>query len=834
MAVANQEDVTVSDVAAPALRGLSAAEVQARRAAGQGNSLASESSRPYREIIRENVFTFINNTLFALGLALVLLGRYSDAIVSVGVILVNVVVSVVQEVRAKRTLDRIALLTRPKASVIRDGVEQSVDPAELVLGDTLVVRPGDQIVLDGVVVGDGRMDVDESLLTGESDLIPKAAGDPVYSGSFCVTGGACYQATRVGADSLANQLTAGARAYRRMLTPLQQEVNLVIRVILLVVIFFEFLVVLASLAREIPLVESVQMSVVIAGLVPNGLFLAIAVAYAVGAVRMVGQGALIQQANAVESLSNVSVLCLDKTGTLTANRILLHAVRPVGLSEAALRAALGDYAASTSAGNRTSEAIAAACPGVARRVREEVPFSSARKWSAIAFDDPARRGVYVLGAPEMLAPAVPLGEELAAQQAAWAEQGLRVLLFAHRPDLTPLHDAGGAPRLPDGLTPVGLLSFSDELRPEARATLAGFREAGIALKIISGDNPATVAALARQAGLGPEITLVSGPELAQMDEAQFAETAARATIFGRITPQQKEQLVQALRRRGHHVAMIGDGVNDVLSLKRSNIGIAMQSGSQATRGVADIVLLNDSFAALPNAFLEGQRIINGMQDILKLFLARIVYVALLIIATGLVAGFPFTPKQSSLLALLTVGIPTIALAAWARPGPRPRGSLTRSLIHFVLPAAFTIGIAGAGVYLAFLLASYRALGAAGPGAAPEAVALVALAHAQTALMSFCVLCGLLLIVFAEPPTAFWTGGDVVSGDWRPTLLAALLLALFGAIAFVPALRDFFELAPLPPVGLLAIALVAVAWAAVLRFIWRRRLLDRFLGVELAA
>src|SRR5262249_34816544 len=271
-----------------------------------------------------------------------------------------------------------------------------------------------------------------------------------------------------------------------------------------------------------------------------------------------------------------------------------------------------------------------------------------------------------------------------------------------------LHDADGQPTLPVELQPLGLMCFTDELRPEARETLQRFAESGIRLKIISGDNPQTVAALAQQAGLSPDARLIAGTELAGMDETQFAQAADDATIFGRTTPQQKERLVRALRKRGHHVAMIGDGVNDLLSLKQANLGIAMLSGSQATRAVADIVLLHDSFAVLPYAFQEGQRILNGMQNIFKLFLTRVLYVTLLIVSVGIIGGFPFAPKHASLLALLTVGIPTLALAAWARPGLAPRGSLVRPLLHFVLPAALTLSLVGLGVYAATLVGMFEA------------------------------------------------------------------------------------------------------------------------------
>jgi cation-transporting ATPase E len=820
---------------AGALAGLSAAEVLARRAQGQGNNVALATGRSYQEILRENVFTFINGVLFSIGAVLVALGRVSDAVISVGLVFINVIVSLVQEVRAKRKLDRIALLTRPRATVIRDGRAQEIDPGEIVRGDLLVVHAGDQIVVDGQVVGDGRMDVDESLLTGEADLIVKRAGDPVYSGSFCVTGGATYVAEKVGAASLANQITLGARAFRRVYTPLQREINLVIRVLVLMASFFGILLVTGAIVSDIPLVQSVQMAAVIAGLVPNGLFMAITLAYAIGAVRIATRGALVQQANAVESLSNVDVLCLDKTGTLTANRINLHALYPMGLSEPELRGLLGDYAVSTRDGNRTNDAIVAATTGKPRQVREAVPFSSARKWSALAFDDPALRGVYVLGAPEMLAPAVRIDAEMEARMAAATAEGMRVLLFAYRTDLVPLYDAAEQPQLPAALTPLGVLIFSDELRPEARATLTGFAQAGIKLKIISGDNPHTVAALATQAGLGPDIRVVSGPELAAMDDAQFAQVAEDTTVFGRITPQQKERLVQALRGRGHYVAMIGDGVNDVLSLKQADLGIAMESGSQATRGVADIVLLQDSFAALPAAFQEGQRIRNGMLDIMKLFMTRVLYMALLIVATGIVGPeFPFTPRQSSILVLLTVGIPTLALTVWAQPGAQPRRrGLVRSLLGFVLPAMASLGLVAGGIYLGYFVMNLLALKAANPFVSDAAVFAQILPAARTALITVTVMCGLQLMLFAKPPSATWVGGSPLSGDRRPAWLALALFAVYCLVLVVPALRDMFELAPLALHDFAFVSTVAVLWGLALRYAWRARLLDRFLTVDLS-
>ncbi len=833
----------------PVVRGLTESEAVSRRQRGQGNNVNLQTGRTYGEIIRQNVFTFINIVLFSIGAMLITLGRIGDAVVSVGLILLNVVIGVYQEARAKRQLDKIALLTRPKAAVIRDGVEKTVDPSELVCGDAVVVRAGDQIVVDGTIL-EGRIDVDESLLTGESDLITKKPGDHVLSGSFAVTGTATYEATQVGAESFANKLTASARAFRVVKTPLQRDVDFVIRLLMGFATLIGFLMLISVLLYAVPLMRSVQMASVIAGLVPNGLFFMVIVAYALGALRIVQRGALIQQSNSVESLSNVNVLCMDKTGTLTANRIVFADVSPLGVTREEVVARLGDFAHNVTSSNRTSEAIAAALPGETRRLVDEVPFSSARKWSAIAVDD-AMRGVYVLGAIEMLKPYLHAeSADFNQQVEEWSDQGLRVLLFAYHPTALSLHDSLEQPRLPQDLTPLGVIACTDELRPELKETLKGFAEAGVKLKVISGDNPHTVAALAKQAGFPGNVQAVSGTQLAEMSDSEFEQAADEATIFGRITPEQKEKLVDALRKRGHYVAMIGDGVNDVLSLKKAHLGIAMQSGSAATRGVADMILLNDSFGALPPAFLEGQRIINGMQDILRLFMTRAVYVALLILSISVVdAGFPYVPKHVSLLTLLTVGVPTFALAAWARPGKQPKRLLT-SVLHFVFPAAITVFVFALLIYLFYFVTIYTQ--SLTIQVTPEDIALfqqyaginyelptqdavafeMASIIARTALTTFTVLTGLLLIVFVEPPHPVFTGGDELSSDKRPAFLAVLLLLAFVVINAVEPLRDFFELIILRPQDYAMISAAVVVWAVILRYVWRRRLFERFLGIEL--
>lgn len=807
------------------LQGLSTPEVEELRARGFGCVPPPATGRTYVRIIRENVLNSVNTILFTIALALVLLGQYLDALISVGVISFNMVISLIQEVRAKHTLDHIALLTRPKATVLRDGREQQIDPGEMVVGDIVVVHPGDQIVVDGPVMGDGHVEVDESLLTGESDLVIRHEGDWLYSGTFCVAGNAYYRAEQVGVQSVAGKLTIGARVHREMYTPLQREISLIIRVLLLVALFLELLLLAASIVSFIPIVETVRMAMVIIGIVPNGLFLSISVAYALGAVRLAGKGALVQRFNVIESLSHVDILCTDKTGTLTTNTLELATMHPYDIEEATRRLLLDSYIVHTSSRNATSQAIGTACLEQALsglHIREEVPFSSTRKWSALVIDDVAMGGVYVLGAPDILQPLLVAGADLGTFIETETRQGLRVLLFAHSPEPVQIQPREDEACLPGGLRPLGAISLRDTLRPEARETLAQCVALGVQIKIISGDHPQTVVALAKQVGLDSKIQTMGGSELDMLDDAQLAQRAEETTVFGRITPQQKKRLIQALRSRNHYVAMIGDGVNDILSLKQANVGIAMQSGSQATRGVADLVLLHDTFASLPPAVREGQRIRNGMQGILKLFLARVGFVTLLLVSIAFVGGFPFQPRQTSLLTFFTVGGPTLALAYWARPERVPNKSLIRTLASFVLPASLTTCLVALGVYLAVLIpASLRLPVPANPyreGALPLA---------QTAITVFSVLCGLLLVLFVEPPNRPRPGQKRKYGNWGPSLLILGLFVCFLGVLAIPPLRMLFNLQALDLVTYLMISGATLLWTILIGGIWHFHVFERF-------
>ena len=669
-------------------------------------ALPRETGRSYWDILRTNLFSFFNIILFSVGVILMVFGRYNDAFITVSAGLAGTVVNAFQEIRAKRQLAKIMLITRPTAQVVRDGHEQTIDATQLVKGDAIHLRGGDQALADGVVIstngtGYGAAEVDESLLTGESDPVRKQQGDKILSGSFCLNGELIYQAEAVGADSFASKLTAAARTFTPVSTPLQQQVAFVIRLLMVLTVVMALVFYSGESVRKLNFLQNIKASAVLIGLIPYGLFLTINLAYTLGAIKIARAGAVVQQTNAVEALYYVDVLCMDKTGTLTTNAFQVETLLPQGtISEMELKQCLGDFARSITGGNATTAAILHATEGRQRTPIDEIRFISSHKWSALAFQEADLKGVFVLGALEMLQPylaaeAMPPG--LLQQAQTWEEQGLRVLLFAHNPAVTSLHDASGAPQLPS-LHPIGLLSLRDELRPHAREMMEAFTNLGVRLKIISGDNPHTVAALAKQTGLN-DAKLVSGPELAKLSAAEFEQVAEDATIFGRIAPEQKAQLVEALLKRGHYVAMIGDGVNDILALKKAKLGIAMQSGSPAVRNVADMVLLHDSYAPLAPALAEGKQIINGITNATTLLITRAVTYAFAIISVLMVGlDFPFEPAQAGVTAI-TVGLPSFFLTLWARPNAKLEPLFT-AMIRFVLPVSLWTMLIGVNLYSA--------------------------------------------------------------------------------------------------------------------------------------
>lgn len=823
--------------------GLTTIEADRRRAAGRGNNVEIRAGRSYGRIVRDNAFNFINNLFYFLGILLLILGKPLDAFAVVFVIGANTIISLVQEIRAKRIMDKMAILMRPKADVLRDGHLVELDPSLVVQGDVLRLEPGDQVVVDGPMVGEGRMEVDESLLTGESDLVSKHPGDELMSGSFCMTGGGYYEAEKVGLDSFANRLTAKAKVFKRELTPLQRQVVQIVRLLLIVVIVFETLVWIRNVAVEVPFVESVRMSTVILALIPNGLVLSIALTYALGAIRLLGKDMLVQQFNAIESLSNVDVLCTDKTGTLTSGVITFEELTPLTTTRERAEQLLGAFAASTTDANRTIEALRTRYPAQRLAAAHEAFFSSDRKWSGLAFDGGEAAGTYVLGAPEVLAAAV--GSDWRSQADAWAAGGLRVVLFCGRRDPVAFGDPDGAPSLPDHLEPLALICFSDELREGVHDTLEGFSAAGVDVKVISGDNPKTVIALATQAGMDAlpsrgegggersapaagDLVAVSGADLEGLPAEKLAETADEATIFGRVTPEQKQDLVEALRSRGRYVAMIGDGVNDVIALKQANVAVAMQGGSQAARSVSDLVLMKDTFAPLPYAFSEGQRIINGMNDILRIFMVRIGFKALMILIVTIMGGFPFAPRQSALLSFFGATVPAVAFALWAQPGPTPRTGLFRLLARFVLPTTIFMTAIGAAIYYVWSLPAERVVAAA--GATEGELIATGYMPAMTAVTIFACFAAIFLILLIAPPTPWWSGGvTTVRRDWRMVAVVGFLFLCMLAVLVIPLAHTLFEISPLPWWHYLVLLGLAFVWSQLCLLVWKLGPLDRWLG-----
>ncbi|HEX2755384.1 MAG TPA: HAD-IC family P-type ATPase [Candidatus Limnocylindrales bacterium] len=802
--------------AADPQRGLSTAEAEARTLAGEANEFHTPTSRSYLEIVRDNSYPFINGPLLLVSLALIGFGATTEAVMTGLPVFLNIAIGVVQGSRAKRQLDRVALLSEAPATVVRDGVERQVPPAAVVLGDVVVANRGDEIQLDGRIVGDATASVDESALTGESNPIHKSAGDTVQSGSAVLSGVARYEVEAVGADTYANRILAQAKGRRVVRTPLQSEIARTFIVVGALIALAAGVVVLTlPTAITDAAQETVFAAAVLITLVPQGLALMLTVTYAAAALRISRLGALTQRPSAIEAISRIDTFCTDKTGTLTTQQITFRDLRRLvtaGMSTADLERVVAAVAASGTTPNRTTYALATAFPGPGLAVAEEIPFSSALRWSAIRFaagdaHHPASAGTWLLGAPSVLAPAMrDRADEVRSRATASAETGQRVLVLARA-------SAGAAlavddqPRLPDRLEPIALLTFEEELRPEAPATIDGLRARGIDVKIVSGDDPVTVQAIGRRLGLGGGTNAASGLDLADLGDDELADLAIRTTIFGRVDPHLKARLVTVLKRRGRFVAMTGDGVNDILPVRIADVGVAMQSGSPATRGVADLVLVRDDFSILPEAIRDGQRIVAAMAATLTVLLARTFYVLLIIVGAALLQlPFPFTPRQNSILALVTVGVPILVLALWVRPVPSRSGLLGQTL-RISIPLSLGVAAVGLPVY-----ADAIAIGA------PTDVARTML----TTMATFLGIGALVLI----PIAADDSGRIRMPARVRTALLVGGLVVAYLAVLATDAGRDIFQLSALP-IGIhLSLGLIALAWTGAVVRIHRTRIVAR--------
>lgn len=788
-------------------RGLSSADVSERVRGGLTNLVSDASSRSLWDILRANVLTLFNAIVAGSFVLLLVLGQWQDALFGFAAV-GNAVIGVVQEYRAKKSLDRLAVLNSPRARVLRDGAIQDIPTAEVVLDDVILLFAGDQVPADARVHDANGLEMDESLLTGESKPVDKEPGSEVLAGSSVVGGQGRAQVVRVGDDSFAGKLTAAAKRFSLVNSEIRNGLNRVLRWITWGLLPVMAIVVngemhaqggwsqaLATGAWKTAAVGAVA-SVI--AMVPLGLVLMASVAFALGGLRLARDKVLIQELAAVEGLARVDMLCLDKTGTLTEGKIIFDAVHDVGASPAqGWKDALGWFGADPNA-NATARCLA---PVFAHdgglRPASSVPFSSSRKWSAVSFTEGSAPGAWVLGAPELVLEAAAPGNVSAlASAAGLASSGLRTLVLAHAEQPVAELDAKEE-ALPPRLVPAALLTFREKLRPDAATTLAYFRKQGVDLRIISGDDPRTVAAVARDVGLdtGDGYDARGLPE----DPELMADVLQTHKVVGRVTPAQKKAMVAALRSRGHVVAMTGDGVNDALALKEADIGIAMGSAAAATKAVSRLVLLDGRFDRLPGVVAEGRRVIANIERVSMLFLAKTAYaIALSVVFGGLLWGFPFLPRQLSATDGLTIGLPAFFLALMPNDRLYKPGFLKRSLT-FAVPAGLIITAA------VLALNAYAAMAG---GYGEDSV--------RTGSVMVLALVALWVLVVLSRPLNRWRLLVVAS------MYAGLLLLLT-----VPVIADFFGIAWPPDTLLSAALLAALGGCAAVELVFRfRRRLDK--------
>ncbi len=933
------------------VEGLTEAEAEARRLEGQDNVIQLKPQRTRKQIWQANVYNFLNLNLVGLAGAQLLLRRPLDALLSLGTIALNIGLNVGQEMLARRRLLEIEQATRPQATVIREGKVRSIDPSELVLGDALVIGPGDQVLVDGQVL-EGQLVVDESEVTGDGVWRTRVAGDKVNAGSLCVSGRAACQVEAVGDERLIVTRHADAPAAKEELTPLERTIEGILKMLLVLVFVGTAFLLIKYFQLDTILVPSDIFNEVV-GLVfnvaPVTLFFMIVVTYATGTADLGRLGALVYRARSVESMAQATVLCFAKAGILTGTQVEIKPVEPPEgqerLAESRLRQILGDYARTSSTDKVVTRVMAGTFEGNRRQAYEQAPFLSVYGWSAVAFDDDDLRGVYVLGDPQvveahmtavarkeddekkggsplaavrkMVSPvgrlfrrgdqeesdeeptevqqeqpapentqepeAVP--EEGVAEPGASPEDGApsrdkapsgkgtlaqdgtasgkgeprengasaeedgatpeeakkpgifrrlgrrvngilhreksepeeeeapdakeaqeRIMSFAYCPELVPLHDAQGQPQFPAGLIPLCTLHYTERVRPEAIDMIRTFSETGVSIKVFTPSAPEPTAAMLRQAGLGANgdgplasLGTITGPELANLDEAGGRAAVAENTIFGQVTPEQAGLVVSTLRQDGESVAVIGDGVSDLPAMRQGNLAIARQGSTQAALSTADIVLLDDSPSALSVVLEKGQRIVHGLLDILKLNLTQVLYLAILLVAIPLFGfGYPYRPGQGTVITVATVALPSVALTLWATAGVAPRARLGWLLARFVAPSAITVSVTATLVYLHFL---------EGRGGVQ---------YAQLALTHTLVACGLLLVVFIRPPKRTRWNRTEEAGDWRFSVLALILMVVFYLVTLIPLAQDLLHIGPLrQQQDYLIVGAAVLVWAVVL-------------------
>ncbi len=772
--------------ATTAATGLTAAQVAERVAAGKVNRVDRQTSRPLSAIIRSNVLTRFNAILGALFVAVLAVGSPADALFGL-VIVWNALIGIVQEVRAKRTLDRLAVLNAPTARVVRDGAVAEIAVGDVVLDDVLRLQTGDQVLADGAVLESDGLEIDESLLTGESDPVDKSTSDQVLSGSIVVAGSGAFQATAVGAEAYAQRLAAETKKFTRSKSELMAGINTLLRYISWALVIIGPILLVSQLTRGNESTEDAVVGTVAAlvGMVPEGLVLLTSIAFLVGALTLARRQVLVQELPAVEGLARVDVVCLDKTGTLTDGAISFATMEVLaGQTRSEAELALGALADDPHP-NATLGALGAAFPPSAGWQRTvTVPFSSARKWSGATFDGGGDGGTsWVMGAPEILLAACPPDDALRARVDELSSSGQRVLLVARSG--TGLHDE----TLPTPLSPAALLTFEEQVRPDAADTMSYFQSQGVGLRVISGDNPRTVGAVAARVGVPHAGQPVDARRLPE-DIAALAEVLDTSTVFGRVTPNQKRAFVHALQQRAHVVAMTGDGVNDALALKDADIGVAMGNGAPATRAVAQIVLLDSRFSQLPRVVAAGRQVIANIERVASLFLIKNVYSAALAVTVAIVAvPYPFLPRHLTLVSMLTIGLPAFVLSL-APSNERYRPGFLHRVLAVSVPTGLITAVA---VMIAYALARAQEV-------RPD--------ESRTAATVVAMVIGLVVLFLVAQPLV----------PWKVALIASMG-GLFALAMVIPWARKFFALY-IPWTTLVeALAIGAVAGGAVV-VTWR--------------
>lgn len=879
------------------IMGLSSEEVAARQLDFDLEAeFHKEDQQFLRSAVRQSLISTYNIDLFGIALVLYLLGNSLAAVGTLVLVIINMLLNVIQQMYTKRKLNQILKDLRPQAAVIRDGRLCSIDPATIVEGDCLVIRAGDDFLVDGELVGSGEILVEQISPAGEGQQFTKSTGDQVLAGSYCLEGHTIYRAREAGIHRFRAATGGKLQLLLGELTPLQRFMELILRLLFGLVMIIGLLLLADSLIIGANIFSTRYQDAfsIIFGIAPTSLFFILIITYVIGALRISDRGALVYKAQSIETLANTSLLCISEKSLLSKLQVDLEITEPPPgmepLSENLVRRILGDFIHSLPNPNPTEQMLARALPGEAHTTTEIAPFLIDRGWHGIVFDDPDLSGTFILGFPEVLesnlareqvdslehaertmvrvqrrlnrwlkrfnrredrsqhinTPTIKaqdasiLGREPAAEKKSLtriltdhldkllspmeeqslyesdsqaASQGLQ-LVFAYLPEQIGIYNLRGEPQLPMGLMPLTRVEISAVVRPEAGQTIRELVEADMQVKILSADSPETTAAMVLELGLPPDLlSLVSGSSLEELSEPEFAQKVQNGNVLGDLKPSQKASIINTLRAQGESVVMVGNTAEDVPAMHLANLRLALRNSAQAALKLTDIVLLKDSLEALPYVLTMGQRLVNGILDIFKLYLSQTVaqlLLILLIFFSGL-AEFPYHPTQAGVISLFTIAIPGMFLSVWAAAGRVTNSVIRRQLAHFIIPSALTIMLLTLGVYTLFKTQTNSEK------------------YAQLGVTYALLIAGWLRVLFVQPPTLFWVGGAPLRGDRRVIRVVIGSIILFVVILSIPFFQEVMRITWLRPLDYLIISLAVGVWALITRAIWRSSWLERLIN-----